>query len=164
LIRAALLASQVLCDVGGGGDLVVEVRTTRTEGGTENELQGNRDNRSGVVQPMKLFQLACASTMALLFLSAPIGAASRFPQICQTNGKFVWADGKAPVSDEMLRAIIREEGSFTAGNCSCIDLRRDCEAETPGQCLPSLRECNTAIGSGGSFCKANSLGGQTCYR
>jgi hypothetical protein len=113
---------------------------------------------------MKLFQLACACTMALFFFSAPSSAASRFPEICQSNGKFVWADGKAPVSDEMLRAIISDEGSFTAGYCSCTDLRRDCEAETPGQCLPLLRECNIAIGSGGSFCKANSWGGQSCYR
>jgi hypothetical protein len=105
-----------------------------------------------------------ACLTAVFLLSVPCNAESRFTQICQSHGKFVWADGKAPVSDEMLRAIIREEGSFTAGYCSCIDLRRDCEAATPGQCLPLLRECNMAIGSGGSFCKANNWGGQTCYR
>jgi hypothetical protein len=145
-IRTAIHTSQV-CDGGGGGDRVVAVRTTRTEGALKMNFKAIAIIALASVQPM-----------------TPSSAAIRFPQICQTNGKFVWADGNAPVSDEMLRAIIREEGSFTAGNCSCIDLRRDCEAETPGQCLPLLRECNTAIGSGGSFCKANSLGGQTCYR
>ncbi|WP_143039732.1 MULTISPECIES: hypothetical protein [Bradyrhizobium] len=95
---------------------------------------------------------------------SPCSAASRFPEICQTQGKFVWADGKKPIVDEMLTAIVKEEGSFTAGYCSCTDLRKDCEAETPGACIPLLRECNKAIGSGGSFCKANVWGGQTCYK
>jgi hypothetical protein len=89
--------------------------------------------------------------LLLLFASLPCTAASRFPEICQNQSKFVWAEGKAPVSTEMLNAILREEGTFTAGQCSCYDLRRDCEAETPGQCIPLLRECNRAIGSGGSF-------------
>jgi hypothetical protein len=52
--------------------------------------------------------------------------------ICKTEGKFVWAEGKAPISNEMLLAIVREEGSFTAGPCSCYDLRGDCEVDTPG--------------------------------
>lgn len=91
-------------------------------------------------------------------------AASRFPEICQSQGQFVWAEGKAPIPKEKLSAIIREEGTFTAGPCSCYDLTQDCEAQTPGQCIPLLRECNRAIGSGGSFCKANNWGAQTCYR
>ena len=119
--------------------------------------------REGRTLIFRLTQML-STLVVLLLASLPCTAASRFPDICQTHGKFVWAQGKGPVSNEMLRAIINEEGNFTAGYCSCYDLRQDCEAQTPGQCLSLLRECNLAIGSGGSFCKANNWGGQTCYR
>ena len=107
---------------------------------------------------------ALAWLVAAALAPSPSTAASRFPEICQSQGKFYWAEGRTIIADEMLNAIIREEGTFTAGYCSCYDLRRDCEAETPGQCIPLLRECNGAINSGGSFCKANKWGGQTCFR
>ena len=110
---------------------------------------------------MKLFRIVCAST--LLLVSAPCNAASRFPDICQNQGKFFWVEGRTLISNETLMAIIREEGSFTAGYCSFSDLRRDCETKSPKHCLPLLVECNRAIGSGGSFCTANNWGGQTCY-